>query len=401
MCLTLLWGKTMGLHSRYMSCLTGWLVFFILLSVQAVASTDDTAASQGSITARLQYQPDGFSHWLPINEEREVVFKKEPSFSGGDVRRGAIPVGGDESDFIGYACDVEANTLYLDLNQNLDLTDDPTGLCKGAAETYGQFMFADIQMDFEVKVTRVHAGVTVPYMLHIQLGDFYNGVSVVSGWDGTSVIDGQNYYFVVVDNLNGHLDGGDTMVLEAIDAKTTVEQMRETWPDYSPGLNYLSANGRCYGLTWAFSGTDGGGVLDVNLTEKTDGLGQLNISGQFVEGVLLSGAQTVKVEKPAASVWLPMGEYELTKAWLANEFRADFLEPPSVTIGAEPASVTVGGPLNPSCTVKRVGSTLRLDYKLVGADGQTYEPYGEDQRRAGFTAYRNGEKIASGKFAYG
>ena len=57
-----------------------------------------------------------------------MKFRKEPDFGKDKVVRSALRIGPGKNDFMGFAVNLTRRSLYLDLNQNLDLTDDPDGI---------------------------------------------------------------------------------------------------------------------------------------------------------------------------------------------------------------------------------------------------------------------------------
>jgi hypothetical protein len=64
--------------------------------------------------------------------------------------------------------------------------------------------------------------------------------------------------------------------------------------------------------------------------------------------------------------------------------------------------VDVGGPLTNSVSVVRQGQDLVLNYRLVGAGGETYKMANTDSTKPpGFVISKNGRKLASGAFEFG
>jgi len=100
------------------------VVGFVLAA--SVFAQGSEVSGPNSYMFDLEYVPSGQSlqvHWLD-----RVSFEKEPDFGGRKVAKGLIPTGSEEKDYIGYACDLKKGKLYLDLNRNRDLTDDPNGV---------------------------------------------------------------------------------------------------------------------------------------------------------------------------------------------------------------------------------------------------------------------------------
>jgi hypothetical protein len=66
------------------------------------------------------------------------------------------------------------------------------------------------------------------------------------------------------------------------------------------------------------------------------------------------------------------------------------------------AVLQVGGPLTNSVIASRHGKDLRLDYRLGGVGGETYQTTRLDRSRPPeFAVYKDAKKIASGTFEYG
>jgi len=104
-----------------------------------------TNSSAGQVVnAYLDYREVSYSFvtWpLPITT-RSSAFTKEPALSRSQVTRGLLKLGGGGSNEMAFAWDRAAGKLYLDLNRNLDLADDSTGVFSslgGARESYQAF----------------------------------------------------------------------------------------------------------------------------------------------------------------------------------------------------------------------------------------------------------------------
>lgn len=66
------------------------------------------------------------------------------------------------------------------------------------------------------------------------------------------------------------------------------------------------------------------------------------------------------------------------------------------------AKYRAGAPLNHTVRVERMGSYLKLDYELIGADGKKYDLWGiSEHPNLTFSVYRGDTRIGAGKFEYG
>jgi len=391
---------------------------------------------------------------VPVDTEgKEVVFKREPDFGRRKILRGALPVGPEETDFIGFAWDKAEGKLYLDLNQNLDLTDDPDGIRRTSARGFFQ-RFQNVHVELTV------AGVRIPYVLDIEFyGPSAPSVCVRSGWQSEVELNGKKWLFGVVDNLDGTIGGipsakeptdlsdladfasllgvssGDVLILRSAEGSgespvqtspaasrlpvpipAFLDQISD--PDRFSVPQRLSFDGASYDLAFAFEPSETQTELVATFTEAATPTGELRITGQFIKRLVLEqdvrdGLSLVVLDSPDASVSLPEGEY-LTKRVDVQDAHSNRLlraEPHDsrVIIGArESANLKIGGPLSHDLSVDRRGRTLELSYLLLGAGGESYtdpDPNAQFLQDGGraprFTIYRAGQQIASGSFEYG
>lgn len=66
------------------------------------------------------------------------------------------------------------------------------------------------------------------------------------------------------------------------------------------------------------------------------------------------------------------------------------------------AKYKAAAPLNHTVKITRTGSTLKLDYELIGADGKKYSLWDiHDRSRPTFSVYKNNRKVGGGTFEFG
>lgn len=136
-------------------------------------------------------------------------------------------------------------------------------------------------------------------------------------------------------------------------------------------------------------------------------VGELNLQGQHIERLVLSQKDggRKKFDKPGETIKLPVGEYRLQEVRLQGGYSCGITTPISdanwVTVGQDkPAVLKVGAPLKQTVELKRQGSLLVLNYKLLGAAGEKYTQ-ADRNKPPTFTVYKAGKEIASGKFEFG
>jgi hypothetical protein len=357
----------------------------------------------------LEYTPDGFSvHVVVQREGQEIVFKKEPDFGAHKIFRGALAVGPDaKNDYLGFAYDRTAGSLFLDLNRNLDLTDDPDAQYRPEHD----YTFARRFLGLHINV--VHDGVTLAYVIDLEfVENALVEATVRSGWQGNVVINGMPYRLGYVDNLDGQVGKDDELVLVPVtNDEPALERVPGT-PDRPgdaklkvirpfPVPDILCVGGKNYEMKTAFKPERQVGAIDGTLMEQKEDLGMVNIEGQYIQRLMLHGPRRVVIESPGPAVLVPRGDYSVQRIELARGF---FAEPKLLVanIGDQPCDLKIAGPLNSQVKVTPSGTTLRLDYELCGIGGETYEAPDSGLREAPqFAVYKGDRKIASGNFEYG
>ena len=142
-----------------------------------------------------------------VGVESGAAFSKEPVYSGPGVFRGLLRLGNDTNAFMPFAWDERQRRLYLDLNRNRDLTDDPAGVFTATGRDLQ--LFRDILLEFPSKQG--------PYQVRVDAHVFGQGgpggkvrvfLYVRSLWDGAVELNGKKWYVAVIDRPDGRLGPG-------------------------------------------------------------------------------------------------------------------------------------------------------------------------------------------------
>jgi len=135
-------------------------------------------------------------------------------------------------------------------------------------------------------------------------------------------------------------------------------------------------------------------------------LGELKLEGKYIDRLVLQrkDGRTERLDRPAETIKLPVGEYRLLEAHLNGAYTYRSNRPAIgawVTITKDEAAVLkVGAPLKQTVKVQRQGMILVLKYELLGVGGKTYTAEDRDKPPT-FAIYRGEEEIASGQFEFG
>ncbi len=318
----------------------------------------------------------------------EVAFSKEPDFGNHDVFRGALRIGPGKTDFIGVALDRSDATLYLDLNRNLDLTDDPQGIHRQSGRS-SYLNFPEIALDLLSE--------SPPRSYKVDISSYASGqamAAIRSGWTGDLEIGGAKTRLSLADNLDGTIGPDDQFTLDGGTGGSS----------FSPP-NRLFLGGRSYSVTYEFVFEEETSKVRVGFREVDQPLRTLPLQGDSVSRLILQGTQsTALIDNPTSTVTLPTDTYFIQQCALAQGNLAFWGErrEPLIVSETEPAALRFGRPLQPSVDVRRMGTLLEMNYSLRGQGGETYSAQASPSSGPPTFKILHGDReIASGSFEYG
>ena len=296
--------------------------------------------------------------------------------------RGALVTGPNpKSDLLGFAVDSKRKRLYLDLNRNLDLTDDPKGVHYSGFFTNWK-RYSDI--DIYVQRGEMH----IPYRIDLWINRFS---SVKSGWSGT-IDRGETIWILdVVDNLDGVLDRKDILAID--------------FGNRFPWNPNLFLDGEAFDLAYLFENRDGTGVLVIEARPIHPPMGRLKIEGAGIEQLVLTGYFNAIINQPQKEIMVPAGRYTRKIVYIGSDEESERgfsgrIKYSLEIVEGETTVMKAGKPLRNSVEWTRRGSMIDLKYALVGVGGEKYsESFGNRDYR--FKIYHGNQVVHSGKFDYG
>ena len=258
----------------------GMMLVFYVLCVGAMAQEQPTP-SDASLEFILHPVWDGFSIYNSDYANREIVFKKEPVYAGSKVSRRALYLDKEKSAFIGMACDFAADALYIDRNQNLDLTDD--GPCM-TTRVHG----GGVDPVFEnVSIELIHGGIPVQYTMKMcfrhDRNYFY--AYVHSGWQADIELAGKPCKIGVADNFDGILDSNDCFLFDHERNREARKGMGSVDELSLPQWIYFE--GQSYHVNCAFRIVDNDTVVVATFTPVTEDLMDITFEGQYVSRIIV------------------------------------------------------------------------------------------------------------------
>ena len=371
-------------------------LLFIAVGFGLLSGVSDAA------TFSLEYRTDGKSADFPLPlGESEVRFKKEPPYVDKDVVRSVLYVSPDRKEFIGFACDSEGSTLYLDLNRNLDLTDDPEGIIHSTSEGWGNsFVTCSIPVEQDGRRRDMVVDMTI-------YGDRWGRYEVKSSWESSSVsIGDQTFRVALVDDGDGVITAQDILYLEPIE-----ELKEEGAEEISVELKApttLVLDGLSYALTYALSSD--GKTVALSVEPSSASLVEVEMKGHGVERIVMQdeavaavyfGPSSILQISPGnyrGDVWVRVGEGKKSSLWNAGNVSL------RVRGGSGRESWLVGGPIVSKLTCSIPGNRIQFDQATVGVGGEKYTPDSFSGGAIGQPKLRikkAGEVIHVGEFEYG
>jgi hypothetical protein len=334
-------------------------------------------------------------------------FLKEPELSQQHVFRSALRFGKGTNNAFALIWDQPKRKLYLDLNRNLDLTDDSAGVFSSTNKGFRQF-FTDVALPLTAAPGRS------PAMVDLWLSADADGrwlqahLTSRSLWQARVALGGEEWQVAAVDNLFGSEGpaAAEFLLLRPWAVRTNRVYLHSPAYGIVPFPNQLFWLGRAFHLDRRIETGGEYPVCKLEFTPQQPPLTELKLSGEFLCYAVLraTNGYTVVLHGPAGTVKVPQGVYSVGTAWLkqgaAEAFRGGY--PPRVVKATMATNLSLGGPLTNWLTAERYGRKLVMSCEVKGAGGESYRLAQEDRGKPPqFTVYHGGKKVLSDKFQYG
>ena len=357
--------------------------------------------STRSETFPLAYRADGNSARFPLPMGKaEVRFKKEPDYAGDNVVRSALYLAPGQQEYVGFACDLKKNKLYVDLNRNLDLTDDPDGVRTNRSKGWGR-EFPDVVIPVQ------REGRRRDIVVNLQIyGDRYGRYTVKSSWESDAVVlGGRTCQVAVVDNGDGVVDSEDVMYFRPISADGAEKAEDEEVKLDAPAR--LTLDGESFRLSYGLS-VDGK-TLALSVEPDEISLVGVALAGEGIERIVMQEDASAGIfYDPGAAIWMPAGYYSAdvrvrsgegsrASLWAARNVRRRVRD-------GDGDPWKVGGPIVGKLACRKTGGRLQFDQTTTGAGSETYSlvhSAGPSLGNPKLRVKKAGKVIHVGKFEYG
>ena len=341
-----------------------------------------------------------------------LPFRKEPAFGRRNILRGSLRFGNDPDQAVPFAWDNTEGRLFLDLNGNQDLTDDPAGAFSSPRSRRSRTFqtFTNVHLNF-----RTAAG-SHPLLIDLNLHRADNGLGGYAGlrsfWETKLTFQGRDWQFAAIENLPGQIGSlrGSYLLLRPWESRNELVTFFGGSLIASGFSRDLFLQDRAFRLNCAYEKVGNSPSYKVELQPRQPALGQLQLTGQSLGRVILRSPDfMVILDSPGSTVSIPVGTYAEQDVYLKHGTSAAYQDPtrrPTLkTVNVNEGSTTVlaaGGPLTNSVTVTQRGKRLILGHQIVGADGASYQLMNRDRSKPPrFVIHQSGKTIASGNFEFG
>lgn len=391
------------------SVLCVWL--WLIMGTTSLSAAASPASSTNTVLLSLREQGSMPSSLRVDANPRTQPFIKEPDLSSRGVLRGTFFTNQGPSNAVAYIWDESKGRLYLDLNRNGDLTDDPAGALTSATGNASYYqVFPAVALAFSTP-HGWHSSKVELRFYHYRNNPLNISASVRSVWQGEIQLAGKQWIVAIPDNqviAGGSLDNFRSMTIRPVGERSRLFQSD------AAGINRSTINlpakwcldGQVYRCSLAYEGRDEAARIKATITEVPTPMGELQISGTMIEELDLDGDYAVILHSPKPTVKVPVGKYQRKRVYLkapGSSLEASAQIEGRFNVDAnQPTVINIGGPLRQKIAAERRGAVLALTYQLTGMGGDSYTLSQQNRSKPPeFAIFQGARKLHSGKFEYG
>jgi hypothetical protein len=370
------------------------------------------AAAGDEHTFELTWQEQGFHQSLDASLEGVEPFEKEPDFEGRDVLRGELRIGvPDYEELMGFVWSRIDGKLYVDLNRDGDLTNDPNGVLSaedshGGEDYYNHNFLTTFPVSVSTELGTYHYRLSAFLQSY---GDYFKQARFYqeSGYSGKTTLYEKQWLFQVSDKPGGFIEQGNEFSLSSIDNPNANSILSLSLPAS------LYLDGRCYDMGFEFKKSEHSSPsLWCTLREKNVSTGLFQIESKWVQRLAFGNGEILVLPEPLqGEAIVPTGRFLVKQCDLKYNPDKPVISPNrlheiNVTVldGRE-NKFQIGAPLTNSVQIERVGKVLKLDYKLKGAGGEVYDAQRihnyDSNKKPSVAIYKGDMQVATGQFEYG
>jgi hypothetical protein len=351
----------------------------------------------------LNWTDSGFSQIVRMGHLLSEV-AHEPPFEGKDVICGKVRL--HRADPIDICWSKSDRKLYLDLNGDGDFTNDPNEVldqCEDNEDVLSyEYCFEPfiIERPSEFGIRRYAIETRILYFGGSTCSVYFYQIS---GYTGQFQDENKTWELSIIDVLHPDEDSNFTGLLNP-----PQQAVYQNWWQVPENL-FLGGRNYAFQLNW--TPQDDYSILRAVLTESPAPMGQLEILGQWIGGVVFSSFNTIAIlENGESTVPVPAGQYmchELFLKVISDSQDVHLIRPSTLDIHGfivpenGIAQFKGGGPLNPTPTITKIAAALHFDFALLGHGGETYNILQFTSQPPKLYIYKDNLLLNSGQFQFG
>jgi hypothetical protein len=395
-----------GLKTLILACVLGALALCVA-SAQGEAASGFLADVPHEVVLRPEVVPYVLEAFDQTLAKPTKPFIKEPETSAHHVFHSLLQFRLDTNNAVAVIWDQPRQKLYLDLNRNLDLTDDAGGVFSSTTNGYQQTF---TQVTIPVKTAAGSQPVILDVHCYTDAKASWASMRLASHslWQAKVTFASQEWQVAALDNLSGQEGpaAAKFLLLRPWAARTNRVSLYDRTSGIVPFPGRLFWLWQAFQLERRFDTSGSNPVCKLEFTPQEPPLAELKISGKFVHYAVLrdTNGYTAILSEPSGKLRLPQGTYAVNAVWLKKGPTEAFqlADDPLVLKIATATNLVLGGPLTNWVMLERAGRKLQMNYQLRGADGRYYRLAEQDRTRPPeFKVFYGGKKALAGKFEFG
>jgi hypothetical protein len=378
--------------------------------LRAAAAVPPGSSNSTPVIAWLEYKetPYVIANWVVQHTLQNPPFTNEPAAAGKTIR-GFLNLPGGGGKAIPFIWQRNAGRLYLNLDHRPDFSTNAPGVTVARADSS-----ANVQTFTNLHLPLVSPVGERPMLADLEVYDLgsqpYVILMVRSYWQGRVTLQGQDWQVGLVPNILGAEEQGQ-LLLRSWEKRERTFTTAANGLDTIPFSRKLFLDGHAYELKSVTNTASGAAGPGLQFAEQSVALGDLKITGQYIQRLVLPGGPyLVVLDQPAGVVKIPTGSYNQPDLLVGRNGTEAFSLAGGRLPGGRrisvndqtPAELTAGGPLTNGVTASRSGGDLVMNYHLTGVGGETYQLANDNRTHPPeFAVHQGGKKTASGQFEFG
>jgi hypothetical protein len=368
-------------------------------------------ASPREILLEPRVHPTAVASDNVLLESAPTNFLAEPAVGTNRVFRRLLRLTRDTNNVFAVLWDQTQGILYVDLNRNRNLTDDPGGMLTATNQSAEAQSFTNLVLNLalpggvapvvlDLRLTVIRSGQSLKERVHGHVG-------MRSFWEARVSHEGRDWQmgFVLplVDNSRQAKTG--YLVWRPWEDRTNTLSFYASSTGLMPWSDQIFIWNQAWAATQGLEAAADGPRCRLTLSPREPAMMDFRVRAlDNLDRVTLraTNGHLALLTGPWKGLRLPQGQYTVESVLLRQGTTEAYrlLYPPTL-VNQTSRELALGGPLTNSVAILHWGRTLRLNYDLRGADGQSYRLMTPSPQPPTFEVRKGDRQLITGSFQYG